>query len=156
MTVTRSVTFAGPDEKANWLDTMATLDARLPRTREVARRFATARFADPNDLPAVGRSLARFVRDSIRYVRDPAGEEFSDSDVILDRGYGDCDDKCRLFVALARSIGARARTRPCFVGDEFVHVQAELFTERGWEIVELIVRGVEPGAAPPRAGRSLI
>jgi len=165
---TRSVVFRGPDEKAAWLDAMATMDARLPITRELARRFAAAPCHDPNDLGAVARDFHRFVRDSIRYVRDPAGEEFSDSDVILTRGYGDCDDKARLFVALSRSIGVAARTRPCFIGEDFVHVQAEvLLNQHGqtgaccmregcrWCTAELIVRGVELGELPPRRGRSL-
>jgi transglutaminase-like putative cysteine protease len=153
--IVRTVVFRGPDEKAAWLDAMATLDARLPETRALARRFATARYADPNDLGMVARQIARFVRDSIRYVRDPAGEEFSDSDRILLRGYGDCDDKARLFVALCRSVGIAARTRPCFEGDDFVHVQAEVFIDGSWQVVELIVKDLEVGMGAPRKARVL-
>lgn len=170
-TVTRTTVFRGPDEKAAWLDTMATLDARLPETRALARRFAMGRYADPNELGALARQFHRFVRDSIKYVRDPASEEFADSDTILLRGYGDCDDKARLFVALCRSAGIAARIRPCFVGDDFVHVQAEvLLSQRtgeegaacfhesgscGWCVSELIVRSVDLGENPPDKGRAL-
>jgi transglutaminase-like putative cysteine protease len=167
LTTTR--TFRGPDEKAAWLDAMATLDARLPETRALARRFAMGRYADPNELGALAREFHRFVRDSIRYVRDPAGEEFTDSDHILLRGYGDCDDKARLFVALCRSAGIAARTRPCFIGDDFVHVQAEVLLSKseegaacfrespdcGWCLSELIVKGIDLGEGPPPMGRVL-
>ena len=128
-----------------------------------------SRYADPNELGALARMFHRFVRDSIRYVRDPASEEFTDSDKILLRGYADCDDKARLFVALCRSAGIAARIRPCFVGDDFVHVQAEVLLsscEEGaacflegsgceWCVSELIVRGTEIGDGAPRAGRVL-
>jgi transglutaminase-like putative cysteine protease len=167
-TITRTTVFAGPDEKANWLDAMATLDARLPETRALARRFAMGRYSDPNELGALARQFHRFVRDSVRYVRDPASEEFSDSDTILLRGFGDCDDKARLFVALCRSVGIMARIRPCFVGDDFVHVQAEVLLssceegtacfEEGtcqWCVSELIVKGTEIGDGAPRTGRVL-
>jgi transglutaminase-like putative cysteine protease len=166
-TITRTTVFAGPDEKANWLDAMASLDARLPETRALARRFAMGKYADPNELGALARTFHRFVRDSIRYVRDPHAEEFTDSDAILLRGYGDCDDKARLFVALCRSAGIAARIRPCFQGDEFVHVQAEVLlsscdgaacfkeNECQWCISELIVKGLEIGDLPPRYGRVL-
>jgi transglutaminase-like putative cysteine protease len=168
-TITRTTTFKGPDEKANWLDAMAALDARLPETRALARRFAMSPYNDPNQLGALARQFHRFVRDSIKYVRDPHAEEFTDSDTILLRGYGDCDDKARLYVALCRSAGIVARIRPCFVGDDFVHVQAETLLsdcEHGaacfqedpgcqWCLSELIVHGLEIGDAPPRRGRVL-
>jgi transglutaminase-like putative cysteine protease len=121
---------------------------------------------DPNDLDGLARALHRFWRDSIRYVRDPAGEEFSDSDRVLLCGYGDCDDKARGFVASCRSIGINARTRPCFDGEEFVHVQAEVSLSDGrvggcfcescrWILAELIVRDVELGENPPLRSRVL-
>jgi transglutaminase-like putative cysteine protease len=169
--IKRSTVYKDADTKANWLDSMATLDARLPETRGLARRFAMGRFADPNELGALAREFHRFVRSCIRYVRDPAGEEFTDSDQILLRGFGDCDDKARLFVALCRSVGIAARTRPCFIGDDFVHVQAEVlltpsnhegaccFREDpscSWCVSELIVKGLELGDAPPRHGRVLV
>lgn len=154
------VRFSSPEEKAAWLDAMASLDARLPLTRRIAG--ATARARDANRLDLVAADLQRLVRDGIRYVRDPGSEEFADADSILKRGYGDCDDKSRLFTALCRACGVTARTRPMFLGPAFVHVQAEVKypgSERhpqaqagGWLVVELILRGVgvgdDPNAAP--------
>lgn len=157
---TESVDYATPEEKAHWLDAMASVDARLPIVRELAGRTARARSANRLDL--VASDLQRLVRDGIRYVRDPGEEEFADSNTVLRRGFGDCDDKARLFVALCRACGVTARIRPVFLGDAFVHVQAEVKysgSERdpraqadGWLVVELILRGVgvgdDPNAAP--------
>jgi transglutaminase-like putative cysteine protease len=150
--VVRTVTFHDGEAKANWLDANATLDARLPETRSLATRFAMQRIHDPNDKEALARDIHAWVRDCIRYVNDPAGEELSDSDQVLAAGFGDCDDKARLFVALCRAIGIESRIRPCFEGDDFVHVQAECNVGRPkrWHIVELIVRDVAFGEKPPK------
>ena len=150
--IVRTVTFADGMAKANWLDAMATLDARLPETRGLALRFAKQRVHDPNDKEALARDIHGWVRDCIRYVNDPAGEELSDSDQILAIGVGDCDDKARLFVALCRAIGIEARIKPCFEGENFVHVQAECRVGRPprWVLCELIVRGVAFGEKPPK------
>jgi transglutaminase-like putative cysteine protease len=159
--VVRSIVFDSADDKARWLDAMATLDARLPLVREVARRFAKAPVHDPNNPEALARDFARFVRDAIKYVKDPAGEELSDAEQTLRQGYGDCDDKARLFVALCRSMQIMARIRPC-AGvdvrdpDDFVHVQAEVKNDRGgWDVVELIVRGLDYGKLPKRGKQVL-
>lgn len=155
------VKFGTPEEKAAWLDVMASLDARIPIVRQMAGRVARGR--DPNRLDLVAADLQRLVRDGIRYVRDPGAEEFADSGVILRRGFGDCDDKARLFVALCRACGVTARTRPVFFGPAFVHVQAETQypgSERhpeaqpgGWLVVELILRDVGVGDDPNAARR---
>jgi transglutaminase-like putative cysteine protease len=138
---TRSVVFESADAKARWLDAMATLD--------------------PNDPRALRISLARFCRDGIKYVRDPAGEEFSDAEQTLRQGFGDCDDKARCYVALCRSLQIPARIRPCAGVDisdpnDFVHVQAEVKNESGsWDVVELIVRGVNYGELPKKGKQVL-
>lgn len=151
--VTRSVVFRDAMSKARWIDAMCTLDARLPLVREMARRFARAR--DPNDAEGLARDLHAFVRDAIRYVRDPAGEELSDAETVIDRGYGDCDDKARVFVALCRSVGIPARIRPCFRGDDFVHVQAEVLVDGRVLVAELIVRDLPLGELPRKGSKVL-
>lgn len=140
---------------------MASLDARLPLVRELAGRCARGRDANRQDLLAA--DLARLVRDGLRYVRDPGVEEFADAATALRRGFGDCDDKARTFVALCRACGVTARIRPVFLGPAFVHVQGEVKypgSERhpkaqagGWLVVELILRGVGVGDDPERAPR---
>lgn len=153
----RRIVWANAAAKAQWIDGMAFTDAKLSPVRAFAARCAFA--FDPNDRLGLARTLQRFVRDSIKYVPDPTFEEISDSQTILERGWGDCDDKARLFTSLARAVGLDARVRP--VEDEeglFYHVQCEVRfagSERmrgaqpgGWLVVELILRDCDLGDTP--------
>lgn len=157
------MTFRNADEKARWLDGSAKFDAwHLPKVRELAVRFAKALSHDPNDPDALAQDFYKFVRDSIRYISDPGGmEQLSDSDVILEQGFGDCDDKARLFVALCTCVRVIARIRPCFtdpaVGENFVHVQAEVFLQSQNEYVpvEFIIRDL-PFGEMPREGKKIL
>ena len=161
-TATGLVTWRTPQEKARWLDEAAQADARLPLTRRLA--VTVARKIDPNRKDLLAEELHRFVRDSIHYVHDPSFEEFASSDVTLQRGIGDCDDKARLFVALARSVGLEAHIRPVYnkQGD-FVHVQAivrwpgsqsyRLAYPDGWIVAEFIVEGARLGDDFPQFPR---
>lgn len=55
-------------------------------------------------------ALHNFVRDQIRYVRDPEGYELVQTpEKTLENGQGDCDDKSTLLAALLKSIGHPAR-----------------------------------------------
>lgn len=114
------------NDKAMFLRRESVRDASLPAVRLVAARFA--RILDPL---ARAEAIHRFVRDSIRYVRDLGGEEFADCAVILARGFDDCDGKARLVVALTLAaerlcpVGLFARIVPVFPSpDVFAHVAA--------------------------------
>ncbi len=159
-TVSRSIVFETWEDKAAYLDGVAWDDARLPLTRDVARRCALACSVNRPDL--IAHQIFRFVRDVVRYMPDPASEEFSDSDAVLRQGYGDCDDKVRVFVALCRSVRIEARVAPVLRRREgapdFCHVQAEVrwpgsYQEPmagpgGWIVAELILRDAELGQEP--------
>jgi len=161
------------DDKAHWLDGAASLDALRRGTERVAARFCRMPSAE-----ARTRAIQRWVRDNIRYVYDyrisegMRGEEFADAETCITRGYGDCDDKSRLFVALVRAaervrpMGVRARIRPVFRVHplwEFVHVQAEVLwwgsslhpaaMPGGWLLAELILEGCEIGQNPDELPR---
>lgn len=161
--VVRTVKFQSADEKARWLDANAKFDAwHGEKVRELALRFAKAPTHDPNDPDALARDFYHWVRDSIKYVSDPGGmEQLSDSDVIIEQGAGDCDDKARLFVALCACVRIPARIRPCFedpaVGDRFVHVQAEVMLQSTgeWLPVEFIIRDL-PFGDSPREGKKIL
>jgi transglutaminase-like putative cysteine protease len=157
------VNFKSADEKARWLDANARFDAwHGEKVRELALRFAKAPSHDPNDPDALARDFFRWVRDCIKYVSDPGGmEQLSNSDVIIEQGAGDCDDKARLFVALCTCVRVTARIRPCFedpdVGERFVHVQAEVWMqgESDWVACDFIIRDL-PFGAPPREGKKIL
>jgi transglutaminase-like putative cysteine protease len=169
---TRARTFAGWLEKANYLDGAAWDDARAPLVRDVARRVAVP--VNPNRPDLLAEAIFNYCQRAIRYVKDPASEEFSDAEQVLRDGFGDCDDKCRVFVALARSVGLEARIRPVLApdpedpaaGPDFVHVQAECrypgsYRHRrarlgGWLSCELILAACALGDEPQHVtGREL-
>jgi hypothetical protein len=161
------------EEKAQWLDGAASLDALRAGLQRLSQAFGE-RTADRRT-----RQIHRWVRDQIRYINDfrvstnERGEEFADPESLIVRGYGDCDDKARCFVALVRAaeitrpMGARARIRPVFRRHpyEFVHVQAEVrwphseFHQKampgGWLLAELILYGCEIGQDPDEMPRDI-
>src|ERR1700682_355636 len=100
----RVIVFKTLSEKAHWLDAASSLDALRRGIQDVATRFTREPSAEIRT-----RNIHRFCRDKIHYERDfqvsrgAPGEEFADSETVLRRGYGDCDDKARLFVALMRA-----------------------------------------------------
>ena len=168
----RVIKFKTLEEKAHWLDAASSLDALRYGTQAVAKRFTYQK--DP-ELRA--RAIHRFVRDKIHYEHDfrtstnQPGEEFADPSTLIKRGYGDCDDKARMFVALMRAaeivdpVGTEARIRAVFEKDPkaFVHVQAETRFPNskrvknampdGWILAELILKGCELGQNPDEVPR---
>jgi hypothetical protein len=170
----RVLTFKTLDAKAHWLDAAASLDALRGEVQRQAQRFLLM-----SDAEARTRAIQRWVRDSIGYQYDfrtsqgLPGEEFADTTSTIERGFGDCDDKARAFVALVRAVemlrpmGTLARIRPIFAkapDDRFVHVQAEVawpgsakhenaMGQEGWLLAELIVKGCEIGQDPDTVPR---
>jgi hypothetical protein len=166
------VGWATLEEKANWLDGAASLDAMRYGIQRIAARFCTMKNPE-----ARCRAIQRWVRDSIHYMHDwrvsqgERGEEFADAETTIERAYGDCDDKARLFVALIRAaeivrpMGTLGRIRPVFRPHpfEFVHVQAEVrwplsqlapnAMGGGWLLSELILAGCEIGQNPDEVPR---
>jgi transglutaminase-like putative cysteine protease len=152
----RLLRFRSGWEKARYLDGAARFDTLNPWVRAVARRL---RGRTPGE---TAENIHRFIRDRVRYVRDPIGasgrheEEFADTQTVLQRGFDDCDGKARAFVALALCNGLEARIRPVFPRPgSFEHVQAEVrwpssaWDRRagrdGWIMSELTLAGVELG-----------
>ena len=126
--------FADREAKAKYMSKAARHDAEDPILLGWARQF--------NRLPVDKRAAAilRFVQRCIRYERDPAwfdrqgtrhGIELLDSAAVrINRGYGDCDLKARLFVALCIASGVVADIEPVFTGDTgFPHVRARVLRE---------------------------
>lgn len=105
--------------------------ASLKTSDQTVRRVANQIFKNKGVPPRkwlreIG-ALHEFVRDSIRYVRDPDGVELvQEPDATLKLAYGDCDDKSTLLAALLLATG-----HPCrfvavgFNGAPFSHVLVE-------------------------------
>jgi transglutaminase-like putative cysteine protease len=152
--------------------------AVLPSVVTLASRLVRP-FA-PDDWRKQVTELHHFVRDGVRYERDPdQREQLADPRASIVRGFGDCDDKASALAALLRSLGIDADLWPIWKGTELAHVQtavrwpgserlatahdgAEVLDGppgRGWLVADPTVRGAEVGADPlelprnPETGR---
>jgi hypothetical protein len=158
----RWIHFADREAKAKYMSKAARHDAEDPILLGWARQF--------NRLPVDKRAAAilRFVQRCIRYERDPAwfdahgtrhGIELLDSAAVgLHRGYGDCDLKARLFVALCLASGVTADIEPVFTGDTgFPHVRARVRSETAetagerWETADPTIVNSTIGHLPRKA-----
>lgn len=85
--------------------------------------------------------LHQFVRDDIRYVRDPVGVELVSTPArTLDTRAGDCDDKSVLLAALLESLGHPTRFKAIALkGGPFSHVYVETKIGEAWVPLETII-----------------
>jgi hypothetical protein len=166
----RWISFPNREAKAAYMADAARHDAHDPAVLAWARTFA--------GLPRPHReeAILRFAQRCIRYERDPAwydregqrhGIELLDSSAVaLQRGYGDCDVKARLFVALCLATGVPAEIEPVFQGENgFPHVRARVLRPDGrrWQTADPTIVNSTIGklprhpltAFPPEAGDSL-
>ena len=150
------VTFPGREAKARYMVEAAARDASDPAVVSWARQFM--KLAPERR----GAAILRFCQLAVRYQRDPAwydrsgnrhGIEVLDSSaVVLFRGYGDCDAKTRLLLALCQVCGVPARLAPVFKGvDGFPHVRAEILDERmgRWLVADPSIANSSLGHLPP-------
>ena len=128
--------FPDREAKAAYMRAAAHHDALNPEVRSWAKEFDRLRLEER------AAAILRFVQECIRYERDPAtfdrdgtrhGIELLDSAPVgLFRGYGDCDLKARLFVALCLASGLVAEIDPVFRGAyRFPHVRAKVLRVTG-------------------------
>lgn len=90
---------------------MGEYGARSPRIREATVDLLRHHRIDSHDIAGEIDVCNRHVRDTIRYVRDPAGIEFITypETLLFDTRQGDCDDHCVLLAAMLGSIGIKTR-----------------------------------------------
>jgi len=115
-------------EKLSYMRRKAHEAARKPEIVELATRLVRPFRAD--DWRGRVNAVYRFVRDGIRYQRDPGRrEQLADPRVPLElTGVGDCDDKIAAFVALLGAVGIEADFWPLWKHEqsddpELAHVQ---------------------------------
>lgn len=135
--------FATNREKAGYMLDRSIADARLPAVQHWANIF---RQRPVDERPG---AIYRFVQWSIDYVRDPGQEVLEDAATVLLRGYGDCDAKSRLFVALCLASGIAARGLPVRVDDGFPHIAAEVFIGGQWQKADPTILNSVIGQIPP-------
>ena len=149
-------------DKLKLLDLLSWNEAkRDAQLQELA--LVLAREAGPNK-EQQARNLHEYVRDGIRFVREPR-ERFADSWWTLELGQGDCDDKARLLVSLARAIRLPARFVPLMLRAELFgpnvpgHVCAQFGFPTAkptrWVWAETTLPGARFGEHPREAKRRL-
>jgi hypothetical protein len=156
------VTFRDREDKAHYMADAAVSDVIDPMVLRWAEVFRALPYRER--APAI----LCFVQRAIRYERDPAwydpagkrhGIELLDSSAVgLLRGYGDCDVKARLFVALCLASGVPARLDPVFRGDRgFPHVRGEVWNvETGrWEVADPSIVNSAIGRLPRKPSTRL-
>jgi transglutaminase-like putative cysteine protease len=143
--VARWRSFKDIHEKAAFMQEGARHDARAPLVLAAASRFRA--ITDPWKR---ARAILRFCQYCIEYVRDPGpGIEVLDSaEVGLVRGFGDCDLKARLCVALMLATGLHAEVEPVFVDDAFPHVRARVYLDGRWWRLDPSILNSDIGSIP--------
>lgn len=124
----------------------ASIRAPEQRIRKQALGILANAGIPPRAYVSEAKALHEFVRDKIRYVKDPVGIELVQTpEATLDIGQGDCDDKSTLLAALLEAIGHPARfTVLGFNGAPFSHVmtEARLYSRNSlrWIPLETIIQ----------------
>lgn len=139
----RVIEFDSNLAKARYMALGSIEDVHLPEVQRWAAVF--------NRLPMGERPAAilKFCQYAIDYVRDPKREVLEDASVTLCRGFGDCDAKTRVFVALCRACGIRAREHPVRPDQDFPHIFAEVFLRGQWLPVDPTILNSSIGRIPP-------
>jgi len=103
------------------------------------------------------RALHAFVRDGIRYLKDPNGVELVQTPLVtLEVRHGDCDDKSVLLATLLESIDHPARyVAVGFEPGRFSHVYVETKLGARWHALETTA-DMPAGFAPLRAVTRMI
>ncbi len=130
-------------DKARYMVAGSIADLALP---EVHRWAAVFRKLPIQERPA---AILKFCQYAIDYVRDPRREVLEDSAVTLLRGYGDCDAKARVFVALCRASGIPAREYCVRPAEDFPHILAEVYVNGHWRRVDPTILNSSIGNIPP-------
>jgi len=117
------------------------------RIREKALELV--RYLPEKNWIAEAEAIHRYVRDRIRYVKDPVDlETIAEPWKTIEIGQGDCDDKVVLAAALLHAIGHPARFLAVTFDDGQAHVLVETLIGSEWYPMELTERGMCLGEYP--------
>lgn len=98
-------------------------------------------------------TLFNYVRDFIRYVRDPVGlESLTIPPITLQRQIGDCDDQATLLATLFEAVGYPSRfVLAGYQSRDFEHVFLEVFVNGEWIACDPILKTFNFGDEAPGA-----
>lgn len=133
---------------------------RDPLVRQAAGSIV-GRVQPYNDLAEV-RSVYEWVRQHVRFTKDPIGKEtLSSARWILSHGFGDCDDiNAVLLPSLLGALGYPTQLVTVSLNpndpESFSHVYAEVFLRGRWVPLDAARPGARFGEAPPRYYRKRV
>lgn len=147
--------FAGTQATLRLVKRLARDDSDSPEIWRLARLLT--RDVPSYDLLGEVDALQEFVRDEIRYVRDPLHTEAVQLPrTTLRIESGDCDDKTALAGALLQSIGYPVRyvlsKTDRRYPDRFSHIYPETAVQGRWMPFETIIPGAPLGWRAPSLG----
>lgn len=122
-----------------------------------ARRVIALARVPERDYTGEITALQNWVRDQIRYVRDPVGAEMVQTPKrTLEIRTGDCDDKSTLLSSLLGSVGYPTRFAAVGMdGGPYSHVLTEVRLGTRWIPLETILPRIAPGWYPPNVTRRM-
>ncbi len=135
---------------------MGQYGARSPKIRHLAINIVNRAGVANKDYRAMAVACYRWVRDNIRYVKDPVGQEaLCHPEYLLEVGGADCDDMSMLVAALCGSLGIQTRFVTVAVNSQqFGHVYLEAETTPGkWIPLDPIMREHGEGWEVPNPTR---
>lgn len=147
---------AGTDQTVKEMNRMVDKARSCLRLRAVARYILRAARVPARDIGGEISALFSFVRDRIRYVRDPIDVELVHDPLnTLRVGAGDCDDKAVLLAGLLQTIGHKTRFKVVALrrGD-FHHVLLDVMYRGQWVPLDPGAEHAPPGWQHPGVVRS--
>jgi hypothetical protein len=126
----------GVDETVGMMVDMALgqYGAKSAKIRALAVNILNAAAVGDKDYYGMAKAIHQWVRDEIRYIKDPVGQETLSypEELAFNTKAGDCDDKVILEIALLGSLGIRAY--PVVIGvrpGHFSHVYLNIVIPEG-------------------------
>lgn len=122
--------------------------AKNPLVREWARCILDGVFVNRKMDEAI--AIHNFVRDNVRYTRDPSAWEYIQTPPIILAGIkefidrkapkpiGDCDDMTVLTLSLMKSIGFPVMVKTVGYGPRFSHVYGMVFINGKWVVSDTV------------------
>jgi transglutaminase-like putative cysteine protease len=128
----------------------ASLQNPLQTVREQAIAIVKGAGVDERDWTGEVTALQGWVRDNIRFQRDPEDFELVQTpEKTLEYGAGDCDDKATLLAALLKAQGHPAQFIAIGLdGEPFSHVLVRTKIGDVWTPAETILKNVQVGWWP--------
>lgn len=152
LTVARWPTLAGNAGVHHTVRTMRQMVETYKPDPEILRAAVGVIYLTPEHSQVTeAEALYNYVRDFIRYVRDPVGlEALTIPPVTLLRQVGDCDDQATLLATMLEAVGYPTRfVLAGYQSRDFEHVYLEVFAGGRWIPADPIEKQSVFGYEPP-------